>query len=691
LSPLPRRSLGRKQSLDGPNDKTFLNFDTANATLEQLFLNGDAGVEFSYDRQKSTQGVQRLMSGYRGNAIYVEVNKTTTDGRPNPNFGRPFISASGYFNWDQNLVETGRATAFVKHDFRQQLGFFGRLLGMQNVTGLYTEHYQDQLYMSGQNAETDIAFNTGLGGHSLSDRSVSPVIYIGPSLANASSPAGSHLQGLQNEVVFPSSMPVWVVNSGTGNKWIQQNWPIYQYPDYAHLASSVVNNHSRAISSAAVWQGNWWDNTFISILGWRQDDVRNSSSPNTAIDPTTGANYLTPNPRAAGLETKHNSFSYGLTFHVPAKWFRRLPGGPELSLYYNRSENFQLTGARNTILGDPIPPQLGNTKEFGVGLTALDDRLSLRVAWYKTVQENMTDTRISLALGRVATLESAITEDLPRATLDAIGYVGPESANQSPLYQQYLQANHVELDAVRADGTQNWTSSSPHGLADVTGSVSKGVEMEGVFNATKNWRITFNVAQQKASQGDTSAAFEALLNDRLQQWKNPQLWTQTIGAWTVQSYAETNLINPLNTAKLSIGQYTPELREWRANLVTNFTFPNATRLKGWGIGGAVRWQDKVAIGYPVVTDPTLGLVTDIHHPFWGPSQTTFDGWLSYQRKIWRNITWKVQLNVRNILNQNLLVPVSANPVTADDLNTMDVAAWRMGAARTWELTSTFSF
>ena len=681
----------RKQSLDGPNDNTWLDFDTGNIAVEQLFLNGDAGVEIAYDSQKSLQGVHRLMSGYRGNAIYIEVNKTTTDGRPNPNFGRPFISASGYFNWDSNTMDTARATAFVKHNFSRQWGFLGRLLGTQNLTGMYSQFYRDQVYMSGGDAETDVGFNTGLGGHALSDRSVSPVFYIGPSLANATSPAGSNLQGLKNTITYPSSQSVWVANTGTASKWVQQTWPIYQYPDYAHIASFVVNNHYRAISSAEVWQGNWWDNLLVSTLGWRHDDVRNSSSPNTSVDPATGAQSLTPNPRVPGIENKHDTFSYGVALHSPAKWTQGVPGAPRLSLYYNKSENFQITGVRTNILGDPIAPQSGDTKEFGVGLNAFHDRLSLRMAWYKTVQDNMTDARIAQALGRVAVLESSILADIPKSTLDTIGYVGPDASALTDIYKKYITAHGYSVGPLRSDGTRVLTYHSPIGESDVTSSISKGVEFEGVFNATKNWRIAFNVAQQRAQQGDTSATFEALLNDRLAVWRNPKLWGQTIGSWTVQSYAETNLINPLNTAKLSTGQYMPELREWRANLITNYTLPREGRLKGFGIGGAVRWQDRVSTGYPVVNDPVLGLVTDIQHPFWGPSQTTYDGWISYQRKIWRGINWKLQLNVRNLLNRNLLIPVVANPVTAGDLKTHDNAAWRVGEARSWELTSTFSF
>ena len=680
----------REQSLEGPNTGTWLDFDTANIAIEQLFFGGDVGIELVYDRQESLQSTHRLLSGYRGNSIYIEVNETTTDGRPNPNFGRPFIGAAGYFNWDKNVVETGRATAFAKHDFRDKLGFIGRLLGVQNLTGLYTEYYRDQIYMSGNTAESDVSFRTGLNGNSQGDRSISPIIYIGPSLLNASSPAGANLQGLQNELVFPRTQAVWVANTSTGNQWVQQEWPIHTYPDYEHLAGNVINNHYRALSSALVWQGNWWDNLLVSTLGWRNDEVRNSSSPNTDVNPETGARYLTPKPRVPGLEIENNSFSYGLALHVPAKWLQRLPGRPQLSLYLNDSENFQITGVRHTILGEPIEPQSGDTRELGVGLTVLDNRLTFRAAWYETKQINITDSRLSSALGALVTLESSIVGNISKQYLDSIGYVGPDSTSLTPLYQRWLEAHEVSLGGIRSDGTRAFTAHSPIGRADVTSSISKGVEFEGVFNVTKNWRIAFNAAKQEAVRGDTSPTFEAVLNERLEQYRNPQLWDETIGAWTVGLYAQTNLINTLNTAKLSAGEVTPELRKWRANIVSNYKFSDG-KLKGFGFGGAVRWQDRVAIGYPVINDPDLGLVTDIRNPFMGPSETNFDGWLSYERKLRHGITWKIQLNVRNLLNDNLFIPVKTNPVTVADLVSHDVAAWRIGAERSWEITSTFSF
>ena len=84
----------------------------------------------------------------------------------------------------------------------------------------------------------------------------------------------------------------------------------------------------------------------------------------------------------------------------------------------------------------------------------------------------------------------------------------------------------------------------------------------------------------------------------------------------------------------------------------------------------------------MISDPQLGLITDIKHPFLGGEEIAFDGLVSYQRKIFGDrINWKLQLNVRNLLNDNLLIPVKANPVTVGDLTVAfdidDYTRWRL--------------
>jgi len=82
------------------------------------------------------------------------------------------------------------------------------------------------------------------------------------------------------------------------------------------------------------------------------------------------------------------------------------------------------------------------------------------------------------------------------------------------------------------------------------------------------------------------------------------------------------------------------------------------------------------------TDGSIGF--DIDNPYYGPTSDHVDFWMGYERKLTSKLDWRVQLNLRNAFDSNYLVPLS----TQYDGT---VAAWGIGAVRTWMLTNTFSF
>lgn len=99
------------------------------------------------------------------------------------------------------------------------------------------------------------------------------------------------------------------------------------------------------------------------------------------------------------------------------------------------------------------------------------------------------------------------------------------------------------------------------------------------------------------------------------------------------------------------GRPQAEQRKWRFNAVTRYQFSEG-RLKGFSIGGAVRWEDTYAAGYPLINDPRGLILPDINHPYLGDTETSFDLTLGYRRRIMGNKDWIVQLNLRNIENWN---------------------------------------
>ncbi len=686
----------RADMLDGPNSGTQFRFNAGNIAVEQLFLRGNAGVELVYDYQDSMQSVLRNFAGYRGNNLFIDPNRETSDGRPNPNFGRPLLSASGRFGRDNAEYQTARITAFIKHDFRPRKNLLGRILGTHTFTGLWTDHKNDVFSLQGWAAIAANGWRGGTNGAGLGDRAITNVVYLGPSLASISSPANARIPSVQTAISYPATFQAWNTFAPVGTPqastpWAQYPLTIHQYPDYARLADTVTLSNNAAQSYAGIWQGNWWNNALVSTLGWRHDKVATAFGSQTTIDPVTGARPVSRPKLTPGLSAENSTFTYGLAYHVPARWLERLPGRPTLSLYYNDSANFQITGARRNMAGSYFPPQEGDTREIGIGISALDNKFSVRLARYETRQDNITDDRITPILNRLALFEQLILNNVPKAQLDAGGYVGIDSGSLSPLFQQYLRYYQFATTGTRADGTVSSNFVNPPGTVEVTDATSKGLEIDAIFNPMKNWRILFNVAKEEAVRGETSATFGALVDERLAEWRKPIVWNSVMGAWTGQSYSEVNIINPLTTARLQVGAPVSELRKWRANIVTSYRFDRETRLRGWSIGGAARWQDKVVTGFPVINPPS-GLVSDIQHPFTGSDSITFDGWVGYERRIFSDrINWKVQLNVRNVLDDNLLIPVRANPVTIGDLVTHDTVSYRIGERRTWELSSTFSF
>ena len=126
-----------------------------------------------------------------------------------------------------------------------------------------------------------------------------------------------------------------------------------------------------------------------------------------------------------------------------------------------------------------------------------------------------------------------------------------------------------------------------------------------------------------------------------------------------------------------------ELRKWRYNVVSNYSFRTGT-FKGAGVGGGYRWADKIIIGYPVVANGQLASF-DLTKPYYGPKESFVDLWASYEHKATEKINWKIQLNVRNLGKKDGLIPISVQP---------DGQTWasvRVSPVQEWFVTNTFSF
>jgi hypothetical protein len=152
----------------------------------------------------------------------------------------------------------------------------------------------------------------------------------------------------------------------------------------------------------------------------------------------------------------------------------------------------------------------------------------------------------------------------------------------------------------------------------------------------------------------------------------------------LRTIAQSEIVSPARLASLQDGAKTQELRKWHFNLVTNYTFTTGF-VKGFKLGGAYRWEDKAAIGYPTVRDSVSGQDTyDVGHPFYGPKEGNYDFWIGYHHKLMKKLVWSVDLNLKNAFAKRDLIPVATQPDGS-------VAAWRIPQPTLWTLTNRFEF
>src|ERR1019366_5422027 len=90
--------------------------------------------------------------------------------------------------------------------------------------------------------------------------------------------------------------------------------------------------------------------------------------------------------REAIGETK----AYGAVFHFPKFLTSWLPGGTQFSLFFNHNANFEAQAPRISLTGSTLPNPTGKTKEYGFILSTLNDKISLKVNWYRTSINNAT-------------------------------------------------------------------------------------------------------------------------------------------------------------------------------------------------------------------------------------------------------------------------------------------------------------
>jgi hypothetical protein len=694
--------------LHGPNKHEWADFEAYNFTLEQRFFDGKAGAELSFYHELlengNTTGLDSTISGY---ALRVDMNSHLGNGQVNPNFGRPFVVGYSRANVRDYAKNAVRGTAYYDLDLRDKgAEWLGKLLGRHRLTGTYTELDNKTFLSNGNFAQisgTDYQLTEfGAINNAGSGSRAAPIVrYLGPSVAGSANPVTGVVSVPTNQsvrdytsanILYYNTPPTTTTVPGT---WSERSFDLITAGEKD--VSNVIRNASRTRekidSLVGVAQSYWWDGTLVSTLGWRKDEVQTFDAGTVKIDPSTGRAILDGFDALPVTDETHTSFNYGLVLHSPEFINRHLPWSSSISLIYNEADNFRPAQQRYDVYDRPLPGESGETKEYGVLISTLGGKFVLRAMHYETTSARSSSLLSSMTTplnNLVSLIDNLQTENI-RGTNNsrAAGLAAWNQWYDGPIGTA-LRGTFRIRQTTLASGVLDILSENRSGevvsTADV---VSKGEEFEAIFNPTSQWRIALNANRAEAVRNRVATELhDIVFNSFVPLMAGPAgdlIPTLSNATFDARSRFKQQVYVQMLPELLSEGAPTPELREWRFNAITNYTF-NRGLLKGWNVGGGVRWQDEIAIAYPIVDNPIYGPSPDVANPYYDRALTDFDAWIGYTRRF-EKFTFKAQLNVKNIGVGDELIAAGPNAAQPDGT----IATWRIREPQYISLRTTFTF
>ncbi len=663
-----------ESNLMGYSDGTQVDFRTLTATWQQSVL-PQLDFELTYNRQFSDRFADYSKPAAT-DTLQVDPNAVLPSGAPNPNYGKFYYDAGangGVIFFQKNRIELGRATLSYEFDAKKHLPRVGRWLGRHRFAGLAE---QQRNPFSGVNNATL--------------RNLTPSRTSVPGLAAtwAAAPgAASNL--MQYRFYFDPAagityMPsLWDkyprLASSDNIARLQATLPAEANgvtPGFANNGAPIVR-YTRVDTRIFATHNYWLDERVITLFGWRSDK-RTQYSRTLPLDPVSQL-YPDPVPYNArdGVNTKTvqpaGTFSRGVVL-VATRWLR---------LFYNESSSLVLQDpSASDLYSQPIDNAEGKGTELGVRVALLGGRVQASASRWKTDLQGQAVATIRNQLGLF---------NFTNATNTLWNTAAQLSGDNKYLQPPYRPA-------------QNFT--------DYQDYVAEGYEFTLTANPTPNWRFTLNGGAQTNRQSNIGPVLKKYWAEYESVWRNfpgrdlngngiidatlpatPQAQIERFLDRTGGAEAPTigQLIDAYGAGVgrivASSGVSTTSIPKWSGNFVTNYRF-SAGPLQGVGVGGSLNYRGPRRIGFLLTREglyrPDAAIL----------GETTWDTgfWLSYGRSFKlggsRTVRWRGQINVRNVLDDRELEPVTG---LDDGTGRGEVVRWRVPEPRTFVFSNTFEF
>ena len=623
--------------------------------------------------------------------IYVDVNEKLLDGSSNPYLKRPYVQASS-----PSITYRPANTAIESADLAYQLtpSKLPRWLswvGQQRFGAHVEQNLADSWSYNRAPRVTDTNkpwINPTAALNLVGSQNIAQRWYLGDNVGqnvDYGTAASDNINGNLGLTWF---------NNLTGN-WVR-NDPV----TVKELLNSGQGGRSRTEVRTVNFTGQnfFFNDRLVTTIGWRRDRQRSRSGASSFINPTTGLaetsingifgptlNYFTP----AGVgpinlpgwvDQSGDTKTYGAVIKATS-W---------LNFHVNKSDSFAPQTVRQAVdsIGN-VPNPHGYATEWGVSFTALDRKLNVRLNHYQTKELHSRGSEVGTLGNRYLDMEGRpdgsnniqlasfryFATQIALGRLAAQGIARPTAAQLDPAVAKLMGlSDEIYTRLVYSGASQPQTV----GTTDVS---SQGFEIEATYNPTRNWRMKFTGAQTRARDDSVSPEIYNWWQARIPVWtslhsdiapgdgKGPVWWDQIPpgDSRTPQTRWIQDQWGAYWAASTNAGRPRTQVREFRFTGITNYDFTEG-RLKGFNVGGAMRWESKASIGFlagpPETSGPYQGAVLflDNNKPVWDKARAYFDLSAGYRFKFAGDkVRSKLQLNIKNAFEGGRLQPIAVNP------------------------------
>lgn len=657
-------------------------YHTYSAFLRHRFAN-DLYVELAGNIAEEARDTNYLNA--RGlNNTYLDINRTTPDGTPNPYFLEPYGNGQrSRATWGNDYESVRLAAAYSLNETRWGSFDFGAMAGFnkerqhQRIESMRVLSAADPRLWPFEN----------------------PVYYRYywnsphremPEITTATARDGT-------------SHPVrWIVDSQrpTDISYADKEFAYFQasakgrfFNDKLHVLAAVRNDDLSVERTINDNYGDYpanWDGRTVQYRPDAPDDYLSlpefrPRGSNRVPSVTDGRYQDDFNPPDVNL--KETTYSTGVVYHAT----------PWMSAFVNTATSFNPSTSQLRLDGSIMPSPVAKGWDAGLRFYLLDDRINVFLTYYEG-----EETAQPFEIGFTNNLQSIAflnrLDDLPLENDNSAGFpVVPRQAfdrrdRENHGYELEVVANltpqwRLKAEVARAYANQTNAWADTREFIDQYGDTIRQVLLEGGIVFDQNGRAVLDSAIDVArrSGGTTSEA-----NAAVSAYNN------------IYFNQLPNIVDG--------EQLVPGLTEWTGNLWTDYEISGGV-LNGLRIGAGVNYRGRRVLGFrgadtiqdPAAPgDPTAAIddpSVDAYTPVYGDSYYIGSASLSYTFKLRENRRLQLQLRVDNLFDDDEVVyapgQLQQRPPGGDYFETAGRVAtpilFRYYTPRSYRLTATLSF